>query len=87
MGLVAEFSSPLINHVTHLPRNTLFAVAGGVLVVLIIVVNVLSQVLFRNPQEPPLVFHWLPIIGSSVTYGIDPYKFFERCRAKVAKSH
>ncbi len=52
-------------------------------VVLAIFTNVLQQALFRNPNEPPVIFHWLPLIGSTVTYGIDPFKFFFDCQAKV----
>ena len=47
--------------------------------------TVLQQVLFKNPNEPPVVFHWLPVIGSTVTYGIDPFKFFFDCQRKVGK--
>ena len=52
-------------------------------IVLAVVINVLQQLLFKNPTEPPVVFHWFPIIGSTITYGIDPYKFFFGCREKV----
>ena len=45
--------------------------------------NVLRQLLQRNPHEPPLVFHWVPIIGSTIAYGIDPFRFFLKCKAKV----
>ncbi|KAK0542276.1 Lanosterol 14-alpha-demethylase [Tilletia horrida] len=56
--------------------------AGGGLV-LAIVLNVLSQLLLPQDRSlPPLVFHYVPIIGSAVTYGIDPYKFFFDCREK-----
>lgn len=51
--------------------------------VLAILTNVLQQILLRNPNEPPIVFHWLPLFGSTVTYGIDPFKFFFDCQAKV----
>ncbi|KAL9604096.1 MAG: hypothetical protein Q9219_000684 [cf. Caloplaca sp. 3 TL-2023] len=44
--------------------------------------NLLRQWLSKNYNEPPVVFHWIPFIGSTVTYGIDPYKFFFDCRAK-----
>ncbi|KAL8636480.1 MAG: hypothetical protein Q9228_006127 [Teloschistes exilis] len=44
--------------------------------------TVLRQIFFKNPNEPPVVLHWLPVIGSTVTYGIDPYKFFFDCQAK-----
>jgi NADH:ubiquinone oxidoreductase subunit 5 (subunit L)/multisubunit Na+/H+ antiporter MnhA subunit len=50
---------------------------------LVVVLNVLKQLLFKNPNEPPIVFHWFPILGSTVTYGIDPYAFFFACRKKV----
>jgi hypothetical protein len=51
--------------------------------VLSILVNVLFQLpLFRNPHEPPLVFHWVPFIGSTISYGMDPFKFFFACREK-----
>ena len=48
-----------------------------------VLTTVLQQTLFQNPNEPPVVFHWLPLIGSTVTYGIDPFKFFFNCQAKV----
>jgi hypothetical protein len=63
---------------------TIAGALGGFLV-LSIVVNVLQQLLFKNPKEPPVVFHWVPIIGNTVTYGIDPYKFFFACREKVCR--
>lgn len=48
--------------------------------------NVLSQVcLPASPSAPPLVFHWIPIIGSAISYGADPYNFFETNRAKVSQ--
>lgn len=55
----------------------------AILLVLTVVWNVLRQILFRNPNEPPVVFHWVPIIGSTITYGIDPYKFFLENQKKV----
>lgn len=62
----------------------IIATSFGCLLVLTVVLNVLSQLLFRNPYEPPVVFHWFPVIGSTITYGTDPYKFFFDCRAKVS---
>lgn len=50
-----------------------------------IVQNVLSQLLLgeiSRPNEPPLVFHIFPFVGSTIRYGMDPYKFFFECRAK-----
>ncbi|KAL8933601.1 MAG: hypothetical protein Q9211_005688, partial [Gyalolechia sp. 1 TL-2023] len=44
--------------------------------------SVLHQTLFKDPSKPPVVFYWVPFIGSAVTYGVDPYRFFFDCQAK-----
>lgn len=53
------------------------------LVIVSIIFNVLRQLLFKNPNEPPVVFHWFPFIGNTITYGMNPYEFFFNCRKKV----
>ncbi|KAF8522681.1 lanosterol 14-alpha-demethylase [Gautieria morchelliformis] len=51
--------------------------------VIVIIMNVLRQLIIpRDPYTPPLVFHWLPVIGSAIEYGSDPVNFLARCRAK-----
>lgn len=60
---------------------SIFAAFASILV-LAILANVLQQTLLRTFHEPPVVFHWLPLIGSTVTYGIDPFKFIFGCQAK-----
>lgn len=52
-----------------------------------IALNLAYQLLFRmlNRTKPPLVFHWIPFLGSTIRYGMDPYKFFFSCREKVRK--
>ena len=66
------------------PEHSLeFLTAAGSILVLFILANILQQILLKNTNEPPVVFHWLPFIGSTVTYGIDPFKFFFECQAKV----
>ncbi|CAK1362688.1 Eburicol 14-alpha-demethylase [Cercospora beticola] len=47
-----------------------------------IIWNLLKQFLFKDRHKPPVVFHWLPLIGSTVSYGQDPYGFFFSCREK-----
>ncbi len=32
------------------------------------------------------VFYWVPVIGSTIAYGIDPFKFFLKCKAEVGLS-
>ncbi|KJK67924.1 Cytochrome P450 [Aspergillus parasiticus SU-1] len=53
--------------------------------VAIIALNVTYQFLFRmlNKTRPPLVFHWISFIGSTIHYGMDPYGFFFSCREKI----
>ena len=46
--------------------------------------NVISQTLLANKEQPPVAFHWLPFIGSTVAYGKDPYAFFFSCRKQVS---
>ena len=43
--------------------------------------NIVRQ-LFPNKNEPPVVFHWIPWLGSAVTYGKEPYKFLFAAQAK-----
>ena len=80
MGLLAvALGHNLSNTSTLLAVVTVFAAFAA----LAILFNVLFQFLHRDPKEPPVVFHWIPFLGSTITYGIDPYKFFFRCRRKV----
>jgi len=48
-------------------------------------VHFLSQLLAVSSRShaPPVVFHWLPYIGNAVSYGVNPYRFFRECQAKV----
>ncbi|CAK5268293.1 unnamed protein product [Mycena citricolor] len=43
--------------------------------------NVLWQkIIPKKASDPPLVFHWFPIIGSAIWYGNDPVGFFQSCQ-------
>lgn len=53
----------------------------GVLIATI-AANALWQQIPRKKSEPPLVFHLIPFIGNAVSYGTDPVRFYEACRAK-----
>lgn len=48
-----------------------------------VVMNLIHQLFFYKHNEPPVVFHLFPFIGSTVSYGMDPYKFFFSSREKV----
>lgn len=74
-------STPLAN--LSLPLQIL--VISILTIVLSVAFNVFKQkCLPRDPSLPPLVFHYFPIIGSAVTYGMDPYTFFEKNRELVS---
>nr|WBV80359.1 lanosterol 14-alpha demethylase [Malassezia pachydermatis] len=75
--------SDLISMLSNLPVWQAALVYGVAGIAVAIVLNILFQVLVpRDKSLPPVVFHWVPIIGSAVTYGMDPYRFFFECRKK-----
>lgn len=86
MGLFVAIVEPLQDQLSYRLVGAIVAGALISFVVLAIVVNVLSQLIFKNANEPPLVFHWVPYFGSTIAYGIDPYDFFFRCQRKVLTS-
>jgi hypothetical protein len=87
MGVLADVAGPLGNFTSNSSLPVLIASGFASFIVLAIVLNVLNQLLLKNPNEPPVVFHLLPVIGSTVTYGIDPYKFFFANQKKVCSMH
>ncbi|KAL2835266.1 cytochrome P450 [Aspergillus cavernicola] len=56
-----------------------YAIVG---VFVAIILNVARQLLFRNKNEPPMVFHWIPFVGNAIHYGMNPYGFFFSSRQK-----
>lgn len=82
MGLLSALLAPLSGS----DRGLLFYTLASIgFVVAIVIANVLKQLLFKNPNEPPVVFHWFPFFGNTVVYGIDPIKFFAECKEKVKR--
>ncbi|KZP22784.1 cytochrome P450 [Athelia psychrophila] len=63
------------------PRMALLAMVN--IPIIAIILNVLWQLLpVRDKSLPPVVFHWIPIVGSAISYGDDPLGFFFSCREK-----
>jgi hypothetical protein len=60
-----------------------YAIAFVAFLGVVVALNVLKQLLWKNPTDPPLVFHLFPFIGSTVTYGMHPVKFFFENKEKV----
>ncbi|KAG7196140.1 Lanosterol 14-alpha-demethylase [Scheffersomyces spartinae] len=47
------------------------------------VYNIVWQFVYSlRKDRVPLVFYWVPWVGSAVAYGMQPYDFFESCREK-----
>jgi len=83
MGILEIIAGPLAEQVSQRGWAVVIAAGFFAFLILAVVLNVLKQALIKNPNEPPIVFHWFPIIGSSITYGMDPYTFFFANRSKV----
>lgn len=60
----------------------LFGYVGATLLAAV-ALNVARQLFFYKKNEPPMVFHWFPFVGSTVIFGMDPVKFFLGCKQKV----
>lgn len=75
---VLEYAEPLL----ELPLWQLVPLAFFTAISLIVVLNVLSQILYKNPNRAPVVFHLFPWIGSSVVYGMKPFEFFKENQEK-----
>ncbi|KIW01684.1 uncharacterized protein PV09_06865 [Verruconis gallopava] len=79
MGILATVAEPF-SVVEWTPLTV--AAAFALFLTVTVVLNVLKQLLWKNPTEPPMVFHLFPLIGSTITYGMDPVKFFHKNKAK-----
>lgn len=84
MGVLDNVAGPVSHHFSQLSTASQIGVLFAAFLALAVVVNVAQQLLFKNPNEPPVVFHLFPIIGSTITYGMDPPRFFVENRAKVS---
>lgn len=83
MGVVSDIAGPLGHFTSNASLPALVGAGVASFIVLAVILNVLQQLLWRDPRAPPMVFHWFPVIGSTITYGMDPYKFFFENKAKV----
>ena len=81
MGLVGDVVA-FLNEASSQSLFALFGLGFAAFLTLVVVLNVLRQLLFKNPNEPPVVFHLIPFLGNTIIYGIHPYNFFFKCREK-----
>ncbi|KAK1781058.1 cytochrome P450 [Copromyces sp. CBS 386.78] len=82
MGVLQVVAGPLSQQFSQLGTFSQIGVAVASFLFVAVAINVLQQFLFKKPNEPPLVFHWFPLIGSTITYGMDPPRFFKENREK-----
>ena len=85
MGLLASIAEPAVHLLSNTSTFVICAIGASAFLAFAVILNVLQQLMLRRPREPPVVFHWIPIIGSTITYGIDPYRFFFSNRQKVRR--
>ena len=67
----------------HISQGLLYSLYFVILTIIVIALNVVTQLLRRRVAEPPMVISLLPFLGSAISYGRNPYTFFFQCRQKV----
>ncbi|OQE34582.1 hypothetical protein PENCOP_c017G04004 [Penicillium coprophilum] len=82
MGLFSSFLASFCEQCSTQSIYTLASIGALSFIALSVVINVLRQLFFKKAHEPPVVFHWFPFVGSTISYGMDPYTFFNNARAK-----
>ncbi|KAG9249868.1 cytochrome P450 51B [Emericellopsis atlantica] len=83
MGLLQDVAThPVAQQFQAFGMATQIALVLGGVIALSVGVHIAKQLLFKNPNEPPMVFSIFPFIGSTVTYGMDPPTFFRTNREK-----
>lgn len=82
MGLFTALAEPAQRLLAALPLWQVILLGGFALLALAIAVNIIQQLFFYDRSAPPVVFSIFPVIGSAITYGIDPFKFFFACHER-----
>jgi sterol 14alpha-demethylase len=82
MGFLASTTAPIEHLAQTLPTWQLLLLGLSSFVTVAIAANVIRQLFFYDRSAPPEVFSLLPGLGSTIQYGIDPFKFFFACHQK-----
>jgi sterol 14-demethylase len=80
--LIVEKSGPVLTWICSLPLYKTIPLGLASSLFVAVLFNVLCQLLFVHPNRVPLVFYWVPWVGSAVTYGQRPYEFFRENQKK-----
>jgi len=62
---------------------TSFAIQAVVALLVAVAFDAALYFLPRKTSEPPAISHWIPWIGSAVSYGRNPCRFLMDCQKKV----
>jgi sterol 14-demethylase len=73
----------MFNNPTRISLFAQILIVPIAFIALSIVRHIIQQLLSPRKDEPPLVFSWFPLIGSTIEYGTDPYKFYFKYQKKV----
>ena len=82
MGLLATVSTPIERLLSGFSVWQIVLLGFSGFLGVAILANVIRQWLFYDRSAPPEVFSLLPVLGSTITYGIDPFNFFFGCHEK-----
>ncbi|KAF5327649.1 hypothetical protein D9619_004798 [Psilocybe cf. subviscida] len=75
----AAFAHPVLKN-TNISTAALLLFSAPLI---IISLNILRQIIVpRRATDPPVIFHWLPFVGSAIAYGNDPLGFLFDCQEK-----
>jgi sterol 14-demethylase len=72
-----------LNNTTGIPLFIQILIVPVAFIALSIVRHIVQQLVFPNKGEPPLVFSWFPLVGSTIEYGTDPFAFYFKYQKKV----
>lgn len=80
---MSDFPSSVVDELFDWMQNLSLTQKVSIVCILPFIYSLLWQLVysFRN-DRPPLVFYWLPGLGSAIQYGKDPYKFFQDCQKR-----
>lgn len=81
-SLVIETQSLLIQVLSYFKSLSTIQQLS-VLILLPFIYSLTWQFLYSfRKDRAPMVFYWIPWVGSAVTYGMQPYEFFTECQKK-----
>jgi sterol 14-demethylase len=83
MGQAVNLAPGIDFRLSTLPVIAQVILIPTVFIIFYIARHIIQQLYFANESEPPVVFSWLPLIGSTIEYGIDPYQFYAKYQKKV----